>query len=369
MATLSQCATRCDLPTVLGAPNTMSMNRSVHTAMDSLGTIALVYPNFYILQASGEPNNGSQANIRASVEYPEGVFTQITFKGSATGAIPVGGLIQSDTVSVNIPKGATFWVRTWFYNPAGMFYNDYGTVDFGGDAMQYGTALADLTMGGTVTHQNVSLKISYKPAAILSNTDVNSVFLFGDSKVHGTNDVIDSGRGTRGELARAFEKAVPYIWHGVSSLTLNQVVNTANYFNNRKALMNYCSAIICNLGINDISASRTPAQILADINTFKSFAPGLPMYWCTLAPHSTSTDSWATTANQTPSSLQTNRVATNLNIRSLKNIDGYLEIADIVESARDSGIWKAAWTNDGVHEMPVAYKAIESSLTIPWALL
>ncbi len=91
-------------------------------------------------------------------------------------------------------------------------------------------------------------------------------------------------------------------------------------------------------------------------------------------PYTNGTDAWATVANQTPNgSAETNRLDYNVWIRDGAPIDsttkapvaigaaglragqaghplaGYIDAADLGESARNSGKWKAGYTSDGLH--------------------
>lgn len=94
----------------------------------------------------------------------------------------------------------------------------------------------------------------------------------------------------------------------------------------------------------------------------------------TITPNTTSTDGWATTGNQTPvnATVESHRVQLNDWLRGGAPMSGglavavgtsgallagdtghplygYWEITDNVESARNSGIWKAGYTTDGLH--------------------
>jgi hypothetical protein len=79
---------------------------------------------------------------------------------------------------------------------------------------------------------------------------------------------------------------------------------------------------------------------------------------------------WATTDNQTTDATSaTARLAYNAALRTGQHtarIAGFVEIADAVESARDSGLWKVtgadrAYTYDGLHESSGGFQAIEDS--------
>jgi hypothetical protein len=114
------------------------------------------------------------------------------------------------------------------------------------------------------------------------------------------------------------------------------------------------------MGINDIGSGRSASQIKGDLETIIA-AFTKPVYVATIEPQSSSSDDWATVANQTPDANNSVRTALNGNIRSgLAGAAGYIEFADIVETARDSGKWKVTgaafgYTSDGLHSTRQGY--------------
>ena len=131
----------------------------------------------------------------------------------------------------------------------------------------------------------------------------------------------------------------------------------------RRQISAYCTDALIAYGINDATtAGRTAAQIMADHKSLAA-ALALPTWLQTLAPKTASTDSWATTASQTTDATANPiRVALNLLIRRTPDwAAGYFELADVVESARDSGLWKPGYTADGLHENQTAAAAIAAS--------
>jgi hypothetical protein len=129
---------------------------------------------------------------------------------------------------------------------------------------------------------------------------------------------------------------------------------------------NYCSDLISEYGINDIDGSRTGAQVMADIQNVRNQFPTKPFFQTTLPPATNSTDSWATVANQTYNTASTNTQRINFNnlVRGVfSGLSGYFEVADLVESGRDSGYWQAngtaqSYTQDGLHESQGCINAI-----------
>ena len=110
---------------------------------------------------------------------------------------------------------------------------------------------------------------------------------------------------------------------------------------------------------------RTAVLAYADLLTIWALLQPLSVFSCTVNPASTSTDSFATTANQTTVASNAQRVALNNLLRTSGMSSGVFDLADVVESARDSGLWKApGYTADGLHESQLASLAIANSRAI-----
>lgn len=353
---LGQVATRTWIPNNFFATNKQQMSRVFHYARDNITSLQIVLPNFKIVSAGapnmGESGPGATATVTASIEYPTGTFTQVLFSGVASGTIADGGMIISDPVSVSIPNGAKFFSRVWYSCSTGVIYSGYATNGMStGDGFIGGVTTADLTMGGTVT-QTTNV-IGVVPAAIIAMTRNKSVATIGDSRCFGLNDTGDAS-GDVGELARSIGPSLAYINLGVPS---DRAIDftTGSHSTNRQTLMGYCSSRVCAYGINDLANSSSASAIIAALQTIAGYKTS-PMWQATIAPRTTSTDSWATTGNQTAFAQNSTRVSLNGSIRSgISGLAGYFEIADVDESARDSGFWVVNGsanyaTTDGIHE-------------------
>jgi hypothetical protein len=364
---LGQIATHSYVPSTLSAPNKQIMCRNRHVCRSEVSVVQLIYANWY---GPLEAAVGADATITAAIEYPAGTFTQVLFSGVAAGTIPNGSNLISDPVTVSIPKGATFYSRSYYTNTAGIPYSGVGSNTSNGEAATFAASgVVDQTMGGTVAV--TSGAVGYGPVAILGQTTVPSFFLIGDSKGQGISDtpVAVGGTSAVGELARSFGDGFPHINAGISSSAAYSMV-VAGQRVNRSALGLYCSHVLCQFGINDLSASYSAATVLADIQTIRNLYPNRPFFQATVAPKTTSTDSWATVVNQTPFAQEAERVALNALIRSgVAGHSGFLEIADAVESARDSGKWAVGYTSDGIHENTTGYVAVHTSGAINPTLL
>lgn len=352
---LGQVATRCYTPNAKSAGGlTQSMNRTRHIARDAITSVQLMFANWY----QRELAVGNTATITASVEYPAGTFTQVLFSGIAAGSIANGGQILSDAASVSIPDGATFFVRSHFTCASGFPYN-LNSDPANGDVIAYAVSgLADKTMSNPMPANAGTL--GYAPMAIIGMTSKASVLLIGDSRCAGFSDVATGTSGDSGEIARSVGPARAYINSGCFTETPAQYITTHTQ---RAALWPYCSHVVSNYAINSLVGSVTAADIYAGLASIRGYFAGKPFYQTTIPPGTTSSDGWATTVNQTVTAYNAARITLNALIRANSNgFDGWFEVADVVETARDSGIWLApGYTPDGVHDTNTANLAIQAS--------
>lgn len=96
----------------------------------------------------------------------------------------------------------------------------------------------------------------------------------------------------------------------------------------------------------------------------------IKVYQTTITPHTSSTDSWATTANQTPTTnAGPGGIRTQLNdwIRTIPvPLTGYFEVDDVVSTGRNTGIWQvgSVYLTDalGIHPSPTGHAAMAAVL-------
>lgn len=354
-AYLGQIATRSWIPNNFFATNKQIMSRTFHYARDVISSLQIVIPNFTVVSAAapnmGENGPGATATVTASIEYPAGTFHQATFSGSTSGTIADGGMIVTDPIAVSIPNGAQFFCRIWYSCAAGIIYGTSSNGMSTGDGVAFGVTTPDLTMSGTVTQATNITGVA--PAALIAMTKKRSVALLGNSRGYGASDTGDSS-GDLGEMARSIGPSLAYLNLCVPS---DRAIDftTGSHSTNRRALMSYASSRVSEFGINDVTQGAAPSAIVSALQTIAGYKT-TPIWQTTISPQTTSTDSWATTANQTPNANNSNRVSLNGSIRAgLAGFAGFFEIADVNESARDSGKWVVNGvanyaTPDGIHE-------------------
>jgi lysophospholipase L1-like esterase len=341
-----QVATRTRIPNAFNASFTQAMSRTIHVARDNITALQVLFACWYVdgttRAETGTPNTGA---FQASIEYPAGTYQQLTFGGGFQGLTGGGTTLFSDLTQMSIPAGAEFWVRTYYTNPSGILYAD--NVDVGrGEAFAYGTSVANQVMGGTITSTAGQGGPVQGPCAIIGQTTKASFCFVGDSRLAGATDTYADTSHNIGSAERSLAALTPVMNLGVPG---DRAQNYVTSHALRLALSQYCSHILCNYGINDLASARTSTQVLADLATIRGYFTGKPFIQTTLEPWTTSTDAWATTTNQTPAAWDAQRVSVNTAIRAGTVADKFVDIADTLESARNSGIWGAGYTTDGIH--------------------
>jgi lysophospholipase L1-like esterase len=374
-------ATRGQVSNNIHPTNKQANVRTAHHARDNITSLQVMLGAFAVLTTSSNaPNTGTGAETsvggaityECAIEYPAGTYTRVTFGGSTQGTCPAGSTLISDTVAVVIPYGSQFWVRQ-FINSAGTlhYYQTAGLTNSGaamGEQVEFAVSgLSSKVLGGSIA--SATAAVIY-PLAIIGNTTRPSVLGFGDSRIAGQGDTFDTS-GLIGHVMRAVGGRYGFAQSGIPSDRANWAVTN---FTQRLKLVPYASHIVVQYGINDLNGGgRTDAQTLTDLQTIWSFIAAqkrstCKVYQCTLDPFTTSTDSWATLANQTVASFESFRVSLNTTFRTTAqaNIDGFIEIADAVESGRNTGKWQVTgsangFTSDGVHGGALANLAVARS--------
>jgi hypothetical protein len=369
-----QVATRSFPPGGVDVTTAQAMSRTGHFARSSISSLKIAAANFDV----GGVNIGASATVTASIEYPQGTCTQIKFGGGATATIANNSYALSDYVNVSIPSGAKFWIRQFYQNANGTLavsnHNDNANM---GDALnRAASGLSDQTVSCDAV-SNVSSANIYPPAAIISRTAQSSVCVIGDSIAFGQGDTYSNSSGDLGSIDRSIGPTYGYIDSSITG-------DTAQHFagNPQPAVISlaaYCSHVIVEYGHNDIYVNSDSLGTLEGFLTtsYGLFTGGQIIGQTTLTPTTTSTDGWATTTNQTIVAGNTTRVSFNDALRAgtFGPTGGFLEMANPVETAQDSGIWKAGagfpacnpWTGDAtvaVHPNNCAYLQIQSAGTI-----
>jgi hypothetical protein len=207
----------------------------------------------------------------------------------------------------------------------------------------------NLTMTPDAIIDNIGTSYRAPPVMIRGNVDGRSFVLVGDSTQEGAQDA--GATSDHGIISRALNNRWPYLNMGIGNDQLQKLLLSNA---KRLALAVQFTDCIENYCINDVAAgARSAAQLLADGVTFRALLPGLTHWKPTQHPFGVgSSDGYTTLGGQTVYVNDAIRVTFNTALRA--GIAGVtvLEYADAVESARNSGKFRAdlgALTGDGTH--------------------
>lgn len=363
---LGPVSTRASIPGKSDSTNKQFNSRSWHIARTAISQLTIACPNWFC-DGSNEVGSGGTATVFAAIEYPAATFTRVTWNSGATSvSISNSTTAFSDAISISIPNGATYYIRFFFTGAVASVRSRGLNIDLTrGDALNTAASgLSDQTMSGTITDSGTG--DGFYPAALLAQMGGPSVAIIGDSIALGTQDTPDAS-GDQGIVARGIGGSFGYVNLGVGN---DSAVSFLSSHALRVALAQYASTIVIQYGVNDLVASRTSAQILADRSSIAALLPGKNIIETTITPRTTSTDSWATTGNQTVanSGQETNRVAANTSIRAGRSgFSHFAETTNVVETAQNSGIWQApGFTLDGVHLKQADYITASASINTSW---
>lgn len=336
--------------------------------------LRLVFANWLVTAGFADLDNAAPVTIKASVEVGS-TLLPVTFGGKLSATIDGGGWVVSDPVATEVTAGQVLYVRVHIAPTTNWYHNRFAYAPgMGGFA-----ANSDLTPPGSAAIPD-SVSALYGPALITvepTGASRQAVQVFGDSIGHGVNDgfsqwqgpnVVAPGLGGGGMFGRALAGVGGLIQSAVPGDSAGNFRTAAGHF--RRAVFTTCAPVmICEYGRNDITAGRTLAQVQGDLLWLWRLGAGRGrrVYQTTITPKSTSSNGWVDLAGQTVAagSGESVRVAFNAWLRAGAPIisasggpaavgaagallagqpghplTGYLEIADAVESFRDSGLWK-----------------------------
>jgi len=354
-----QVATRCRVPSARSATELYLNSHSFHHSREKMSVVTVVLPNFYA-SATAEVGAGGATSYTVAIEKMDGTRYQGFASGYATGVCADLSTISFD-VAVSLDDGEPYYLNVFgFTSGVGVCYtvnnamnNSYTML---GEKLELSaTPLTDRTMSGTFTNTATGGKMFY-PLAIVGRTTKPSVLLVGDSRVRGSAETQDVA-GFVGHLERSVGKKCGFINVAMDAERCFHVQTGAA---NRLSMAQYCSHVIHGHGINDANAGTSLANILIYQAAVRALIaavnPTARQYQTTIYANTTSTDSWATSANQTVAAGNAVRVTLNTSIRTstAANLMGNIEIADCVETYRDSGLYFVNgvanyYTSDGLH--------------------
>lgn len=346
------------------------MSRIAYVMRAPVSAIKLRFDNWASAQDT-EAVGTSPVTYYASLEYPIGTIAGLfTFGGANNVAVEPGSHVFTDALNVAIPRGARFALRTFADGPSGICNDSYAPGDLAGatiDVCNYGATVAnvyDSTAAITVTSRTAACR----PTAVLGQTSAICIGVIGDSRAKGTLDSASDFFGGIGEINKRLSRKYLTLTVAEGGTRMTNAATSSGWDKRISLLNTYCDLIVTNHGINDLNNGVTAASLITALATLRARLGNKPLYACTVAPYTTSTDGWTTLGNQTVKSWEAQRVSFNDKLRAGETAaSGVIELADVVESARNDGKWKAdgvtagLYTSDGLHESKFAYDAISNS--------
>ena len=384
---VGEVATRASVPDTFDATKTQMMSRSGHFARNDIKSLQIVLANFASTSPTfSEEAPGNSATVTASIEYPAGSCHQVTFSSSSTGSVPNAGSLVSDALTVIIPNGSKFWVRIYQTSAGGVVYNAFlnGTQFVAGnpmgDAVHLGTSgISDQTTTCDTITDNSDGGF-HPPFAIIAKLSLPALCLLGDSETEGADSGPDSN-GNSGAIMRSLGPSFSYINLSVDGTSAAVFNTNANAI---EAAFQWCSHLNVEF-VNDIANGASLPTIEASLSTIYSTftnytknSASATIFQNTAPPRTTSTDSWATLANQSTQSFESVRVSFNTALRNATfgPNGGYFDFDQPLESSLNSGKWNAGggfpactsgsgnatdWTTDGVHPASCGSNVVASS--------
>jgi lysophospholipase L1-like esterase len=383
---------------------------------DRIPYIIAQFANYYCVGFSGETVGLNNITVKAGFSIGDGVWIPATFNSGVTsvtlapgqtawtdpvpishkGSDATNPYILSRTV-VTVASGEKWPYTNLVSGAAGAGNSARPGMEGGAESTSaFGT---DYTSTGTITGSNANC---YSPLQILGSTPsrVPVIGIIGDSIASGANDndYTQGGFSRRGFISRRLEaEKIPFVRvSNAGDRVTNWLQRTKSA--HRRRMLPGVDHVICEYGINDLYgggvASDTVKTLL--VQAWTEMADAGPKVWqTTYPPVATSTDNFATTTNQTTNVVNTRRIEVNDWVRAGAPIhattktpvaigtsgallagqtghplSGYHEIADVVESARNSGIWKANGTanayvdTDGLHPKSLSHIAMAAALNL-----
>lgn len=267
--------------------------------------LRLVYANKYSADEGETVSLLSTYTLESSVTI-NGTLFPVTFGGRKSPTVdPDTPFLISDPIGVDLDEGQIIEIRTGAIIPSGgriaVGLRSGGTATVkvrssAGTSQIYTTSAMTTPSGGTTATNG------FVPMAVLGKVKQNvaSVLMLGDSQGVGIGDTSDLTTGLFGGV----ERAMGYCMLGFSNGSRGgdkTGTYTALSCSSRLSLLPYATHVYANMGINDVTAGRSAATILANIDALitKCKNAGVKLVYESIFTVTTSSNSWASEAGQT----------------------------------------------------------------------
>jgi lysophospholipase L1-like esterase len=355
-------------------PDTSNFSRYWIPLARDLDLVSLAFINYDTSAVVGgyptEYQQTMDVRYAVGIENAAGTSTvTLTANGLALFPVSPGATVWTDPIDIGLPvSDGGFFVRVYAERNTGT-----GTLPTPHRCTAEYTDGQQQTNGTNQTAGTGPITTGFAGAGLCPGPVViaNKAKPFDDQILAVTGDSIVAGEGdvsnTRGFLSRACTtNKVRHIRIARGSERATEFGGDRSRTRRRLALIAGCTDAICGYGTNDMASGLTGAQTqTALVALWKMLAArGMRVSQTTILPRTNSTNGWQTVASQTMQTGMTDRVAVNTWIRAGAPLDsttlqpvavgtsgallagqakhplvGYVEMADAVESARNSGAW------------------------------
>ena len=340
------------------------------TTRGTVNAMRLVYANVFN-NATGEEDSTTQPLIvKVAIEANSTAYP-VFFNGQREGVIAPGSFLISDPVGILLAANTQFWVRTAHQTTFGT--EKWATASFSMDSTNLGESFATNPrdqVDGTSTLTSGSNANLVGPVAIQGLIDVIDpvdAVIIGSSSSVGQGDTAETPTWDWGYLSRWLSNRIGHFKISRATQTVAQWTGTAH--TRRMALLAALKPTyaIVQMGANDWAAGTSVATQQANLTILYNQldALGIRVIGQTYTPITTSSDSWTSVSGQNRHGEEQLRLGINTWIRTRPApLWGYVEVTDLVETRRNSGIFKApGWTADGTHLTQQAHRYIGEQLT------
>lgn len=359
----------------------------VQTFTSGTGTVyrhKVAFANWFYGTTTGKPETaaGGTITVTASCVPTFGAAvapTPYLFSGASSVVIPAGSTVWSDWSYAPLTPGTDAEIVTWVsYGSDVTLPGMHQLLSALSEGAAGGTTVTDRTTNATATRGiTAGNTVAWGPQAmigsIIAPPSANPTFvILGDSLARGSND--NSALGDSEAYTGWCERLLkPYGFVNFSASGRTIATQIAGNTRQTAAIGGGASHAICQLGVNDSGNSLAAYKTAYNTMWAQCRANGMKPIACTLTPFTTSTDSWATTTNQTATNAQyqVGGVIQQVNDWMRAGADGntdivgLLDVADYAMSARNSMVWRVdlgAPTTDGQHPTAVVHAAMAAGV-------
>lgn len=292
---------------------TTGTSRCPHFAGMAHTEATLTYSNFYVVGAPG--NQGvdtvglAPITISAAIEV-DFIIYPLTFAGAATVTIQPGAEATSDPIpGLTFYPGQLFFSRTYI-NAANWRPNrtsSRNASEGGFVASVDRTTAGSASIPDSISAMFVPSRIGGKAVNGASLVGIGDSIMFGAGELNSAEGMNTGGLGGQagGFVARAAYGRAGFINLGRGGDRQEWFIKQQGH-QYRLALARGCTHAIEEYGINDISGGLSLSTLQTNsLNLWQVLASmGMKVGRTTILPSTSSTDGWATLANQTPNAAK-----------------------------------------------------------------